>query len=136
MQHDTTQQHSEGSLGSQAWSQDEVNSLHVGLLLFGSKDFFAINQTLLPHRQVGQVQQAAVQHPSRVSPDTQHRCQHALIKHLLLQVEDIVHFYCSKYAYTKASTHVAKLEQSGFQPGALVSGNTRKRVLANLQAGV
>jgi hypothetical protein len=52
-----------------------------------------------------------------------------------VQVEDIVEFYCSKYAYTKASTHVAKLEQSGFQPGALVSGNTRKLVFANLQAG-
>jgi hypothetical protein len=57
MQHDTTQQHSEGSLGTQVLSQDEVKSLHVGLLLFGSKDFYAIRDALLPHKKVGLLQQ-------------------------------------------------------------------------------
>jgi hypothetical protein len=53
MQRDTAQQQSAGNPGIQAWSDDEVNSLHVGLLLFGSKDFYAIKDTLLPHKKVG-----------------------------------------------------------------------------------
>lgn len=50
-------------------------------------------------------------------------------------MEDIVQFYCSKYTYTKASAHMHDLQQSGFQPGALVSGNMRNRVFRNLVAG-
>lgn len=57
MQQDTTKQQREGSPGTQVLNQDEVNSLYVGLLLFGSKDFFAIRDTLLPHRKVGVLQQ-------------------------------------------------------------------------------
>lgn len=33
------------------WGQDEVNGLHVGLLLYG-KDFFAIRDSLLPELEV------------------------------------------------------------------------------------
>jgi hypothetical protein len=78
MQQDTTQQLSEGNPGTQVWSQDEVNSLHVGLLLFGTKDFYAIKDTLLPHRKVGLTQLVAVQHPLCLSHDKQLRCQYAL----------------------------------------------------------
>lgn len=52
-----------------------------------------------------------------------------------MQVDDIVQFYCSTYRYTKACTYVQKLEQQGFQPGSLLSGNMRNRVLNNLTAG-
>lgn len=35
-----------------AFGQDDIKNLHVGLLLFSSRDFFAIKDTLLPHRKV------------------------------------------------------------------------------------
>lgn len=53
----------------------------------------------------------------------------------VLQVEDIVQFYCSSYRYTKAYAHVHKLELQGFQAGCLMSGNMRNRVVRNLSSG-
>lgn len=52
-----------------------------------------------------------------------------------MQVDEIVQFYCDAYRYTKASAHVQKLELQGFQPGSLLSGNMRIRLIANLTAG-
>ena len=51
------------------------------------------------------------------------------------QVQDIVEFYCSSYRFTKASAHVQKLEQQGFQAGSLISGNMRNRVMHKLAIG-
>jgi len=52
-----------------------------------------------------------------------------------MQVEDIMKFYCSTYVYTRAHTHILRLELAGFQAGSLVSGNMRGKLFKKLSSG-
>lgn len=50
-------------------------------------------------------------------------------------MQDIINFYCSTYVYTRAHTHILRLELAGFQSGSLVSGNMRGKLFRKLSTG-
>lgn len=54
---------------------------------------------------------------------------------LILQLQDIQQFYACNYSFTKAHAHVHALEALGFQPGAVVAGVMRTRLMHSMAAG-
>jgi hypothetical protein len=54
---------------------------------------------------------------------------------LLLQVQDVQQYYAYIYSFTKAHAHIHALEGLGFQPGAVVTGVMRTRLMHNMTAG-
>lgn len=61
---------------------------------------------------------------------------HAILHCLRLQVQEIQHFYASRFAFSKAHAHLHLLEQQGFQPGAVCTGVMRTKLLQRMSKGV
>ena len=53
-----------------------------------------------------------------------------------MQVEEISSVYSNEFSYSKAHAHIDMLEQQGFQPGSILTANSRDKVLRNLSAGM
>lgn len=125
--------------------QEDLQSLLVGHLLFKS-DILAINSALLPEQEVrgalcgpilsgcsclelSQQFKAARSISAQMHPL---RCVHNAI---CVQVQSIIQLHSQVLAYTEASDYLAALHHSGLQPGALLTGNNRVRLLQALSAG-
>jgi hypothetical protein len=58
-----------------------------------------------------------------------------LVSLLLLQVQDVQQYYAYTYTFTKAHAHIHALEGLGFQPGAVVTGVMRTRLMHSKATG-
>jgi hypothetical protein len=54
---------------------------------------------------------------------------------MLLQLQEIQQYYACNYSFTKAHAHIQALEALGFQPGAVVTGVMRTRLINNMATG-
>lgn len=126
-----------------SWDELEQRQFLLGILLF-RQDFATVSQLMLPGRTVRK-HDADCQAVVRLARRTVHR-RHALppplclpqlcfLWLLLLQVQEVQQFHAYKYTFTKAHAHVHALEALGFQPGAVVTGVMRTRLLHNMATG-
>jgi hypothetical protein len=58
-----------------------------------------------------------------------------LVSLLLPQVQEVQQYYAYTYTFTRAHAHIHALEGLGFQPGALVTGVIRTRLMHNMATG-
>jgi hypothetical protein len=58
-----------------------------------------------------------------------------LVSLLLLQVQEVQQYYAYTYTFTKAHAHIHALEALWFQPGAIVTGVMRTRLMHNMAKG-
>lgn len=108
----------------------DVHAFHLGQLLFGD-DLQAIYSVLLPALKASTLQLSPRSIRIIARPSIRSQCVLPFI--LRSQIDDLVRLHS---AYTTAASYVGKLRDAGTQPGSLVSGNARIRLLKHLSTGV
>lgn len=103
--------------------------LTVGKLLFGD-DLDATCHTLLPGSRVGDYLQLCCCTACTVSMCARYHV--TMVHTCCVQVQDLAILHTQAYASSTAEGYISKLRAAGLQPGALLSGSARNRLVTLL----